>query len=387
MISKCRFEFVKAISAACLFSILFLFNLQAQSIYSPVRTFAGHVGNVNDVAFSPDGTQLLTGSSDGSARLWDIATGTRIRVYFQHGGAIRSVAFSPDGTKFVTGSLDKTARLWDKNSGQVLHVFQHAHPVMAVAYSFDGLQIATGSANAADPVGPDAFTWNAASGEMNHVFGASNVASVAFSHDGTKLITGQGFDYNVPSVAHVWSTVSASMLQTVDHSGGVLSAEFSPDDSRFLTSTNWLQPCVFCYNYYYETKIYQGLLHNASTGFAYRAFNSEYTVSDSTFSPDATRVATAGLNSVNIWDNTLTFFKINSIHTSSPSVVYSPDGTLLATGGYGMDHNARIWLAEPTSVDDIQAFLLGQQSFVPLLLDTNLDLNIDIADLLTAALN
>jgi WD40 repeat protein len=63
------------------------------------------------VAFSPDGTRLAAGSADGTAGLWEWATG-REQARLQHGGQVWAVAFSPDGTRLATGSYDNAARLW-----------------------------------------------------------------------------------------------------------------------------------------------------------------------------------------------------------------------------------------------------------------------------------
>ena len=65
------------------------------------------------VAFSPDGTRVVTGSSDNTARLWDAQTGTPIGDVMSHEFPVNAVAFSPDGTRLVTGSADMSARLWD----------------------------------------------------------------------------------------------------------------------------------------------------------------------------------------------------------------------------------------------------------------------------------
>src|SRR5258708_789492 len=75
------------------------------SLFDP----GGHIATVRSVAFSPDGKQILTGSNDYTARLWDAATGKSIRTFFGHTTNVTSVAFSPDGKEVLTGSDDYTA--------------------------------------------------------------------------------------------------------------------------------------------------------------------------------------------------------------------------------------------------------------------------------------
>jgi WD40 repeat protein len=78
----------------------------------------GHLGDIWSVAFSPDGKQVLTGSYDCTAILWDVETGTVLRKFARHKRPVESVAFSPDGKSILTGSWDTTAILWDPITGK-----------------------------------------------------------------------------------------------------------------------------------------------------------------------------------------------------------------------------------------------------------------------------
>ena len=72
------------------------------------------------VSFSPDGTRIVTGSWDQTAKVWDARTGTPLLDLKGHTGFVMSVSFSPDGTRIVTGSYDGTAKVWDARTGTPL---------------------------------------------------------------------------------------------------------------------------------------------------------------------------------------------------------------------------------------------------------------------------
>jgi len=77
------------------------------------RRLKGHSHYVQDVAISSDGQFALSGSWDGTLRLWDLNTGTTTRHFYGHTKDVLSVAFSADNRQIVSGSRDKTINLWN----------------------------------------------------------------------------------------------------------------------------------------------------------------------------------------------------------------------------------------------------------------------------------
>merc|ERR1712036_65128 len=79
----------------------------------PKKALRGHGHFVQDVVISSDGQFALSGSWDGTLRLWDLNTGLTTRRFVGHGKDVLSVAFSADNRQIVSGSRDKTIKLWN----------------------------------------------------------------------------------------------------------------------------------------------------------------------------------------------------------------------------------------------------------------------------------
>jgi WD40 repeat protein len=110
----------------------------------------GHRDTVTSVAFSPDGRRVMTGSSDHTARVWDLSGLTPAATVLEgHRGRVTSVAFSPDGRRVATGSQDNTGRVWDLSRATPAAIVLEGHRdwVGSVAFSPDGRRVVTGSSD------------------------------------------------------------------------------------------------------------------------------------------------------------------------------------------------------------------------------------------------
>ena len=77
-----------------------------------LQTLEKHSSTVNSVAYSPDGTKIISGSLDNTIKIWDANTGQCLQTLEGHLDEVTSVAYSPDGTKIISGSWDETIKIW-----------------------------------------------------------------------------------------------------------------------------------------------------------------------------------------------------------------------------------------------------------------------------------
>eukprot|EP00962_Isochrysis_galbana_P011315 scaffold3167_cov105-Isochrysis_galbana.AAC.7 len=105
-----------------------------------------HGAQVWSVAFSPDGSKIVSGSFR-TFKVWDANTLKLSGKAYAHNGHVKSVAFSSDGTKIVSGSDDLTIRVWDADTLELKSGKTYAHRgrITSVAFSPDGTKIVSGS--------------------------------------------------------------------------------------------------------------------------------------------------------------------------------------------------------------------------------------------------
>ena len=111
-----------------------------------LKTLAGHSKSVKSVAYSPDGTKIISGLADSTIKIWDANTGQCLQTMKGDKYCVDAVAYSPDGKRIISGGWDNTVKIWDANTGQCLKTLKgHSDDVESVAYSPDGTKIISGS--------------------------------------------------------------------------------------------------------------------------------------------------------------------------------------------------------------------------------------------------
>ncbi len=204
----------------------------AKTGVSRLKLVGKHAAGVGCAVFSPDTESkcVLTTSDDGTAVLWDANNGKFIRRFAGHEMAIHWGAFNHDGTRILTASADGTVKVWDiSDSAQPLKVLVHDSPVLRASFSPDGKAIASGSEDHL------ARIWDIEAEQILFSLDSHTAAvtSVAFTPDGRRLLTGsQDF------MAKLWDTrTGKELLNLSGHVGEVTSVAFSASRLNAITAS------------------------------------------------------------------------------------------------------------------------------------------------------
>ncbi len=191
---------------------LILWNISDGTIQ---RRWQGHTGWINAVAFDPlanqEGSLLaVSASADSTLIVWDVLTGAEIRRLKGHSGAVNDVAFVPGQSMILSASDDGTAILWDVTGGEMLrHLEDHTARVNTVAVSPDGMKAITASAGRSIiewDINPESLTF----GQVIQRFEGheSEVTGAVYLPDGTAILS-----YSPDLTFRLWDTQTGKEIR------------------------------------------------------------------------------------------------------------------------------------------------------------------------------
>ncbi len=326
-----------------------------------VRTLSGHTRSVLGVSFSPTGNILASGSRDDTAHLWNARTGEHIRTLEGHTTEVSSVAFSPDGNTLASGSYDNTIRLWNARTGAHIQTLEgHTGLVYSVAFSPDGTTLASGSYD------QTVRLWE--------VQNRPDLVIASVSVDKDTLDPGENFrldaivrnqgQVDAPSTYLRYYRSSDSTISVNDTEVGsdrITTPDAGETYHRWENLTAPEAPGVYYYGVCVDSVDDELVIdNNCSEGVLVSVVSSTPTtprlartltghtggVRSVVFSPDGTTLASGSRdNTIRLWNaNTGTPIRTLTEHTEPVnSVAFSPDSNTFASGGW--DDTIRLWNA------------------------------------------
>jgi WD40 repeat protein len=199
--------------------------------------YAGHTGSDTwSAQWSPDGTRIASGGTDGCSRVWDAQTGEQIATYC-NGCLGHAAAWSPDGTRVVSGCVFGSlegAYVWDAATGEPLvHFAKHTDSVTKPQWSPDGTRVASGSWDNTVRI------WDAETGEQLLVFTghADSVFGARWSPDGRRIVTG-----DESGMVRIWDPDTGVEVYRFQVPGAAYSSEWSPDGTHVIVAGSFLVP-------------------------------------------------------------------------------------------------------------------------------------------------
>ena len=296
-----------------------------------VRSFPGHDSDVNDVAFSPDGSMLATTGDDGTAKVWDPATGEELHT-LQGSGEVRGVSFSPDGSLLAACWHDEgIVRVWDPATGRTVREIGPLQSPWGTSFSPDGTRLAL---SVFEP--PEAVVLDLTSGaELFTLRGhEGNVHGVAWSADGRRIATA-----SIDSTVRIWDSRTGNLQFTLTgHTASVVVAKWSPDSTRLATGSEDG-----------TAKVWEITSDAARELLSLSAQGTGSGVQGLAFSPDGDRVMTGeqAIEAVLIWDVSASgdaeWANLPANPDGASAIGFTPDSHLVASSGGG---SVTVWNPE-----------------------------------------
>lgn len=200
--------------------------IEAQVI--PSKTLIGHTGSINALMISPGERSLVSASSDGTVKLWDLQLGELLRTLVGHTSFVNTVAVTPDGQAIVSGGADKTLRIWDAQTGEQLRALTgQTSFINTVIVSHEGNSLFSGGADGKICV------WDWATGALRTTLTghAAAVNSLVMSRDGKLLISGAA-----DTTVKIWDTTTQSAIRDLKGHSGPVNSVLVSSDSRYVIS-------------------------------------------------------------------------------------------------------------------------------------------------------
>jgi WD40 repeat protein/DNA-binding SARP family transcriptional activator len=287
-----------------------------------------HETVVRAVAFHPRNNTLAI--ADGSlVSLWNGETGESLCLLPGHSNGVTDLAFSPDGQSLVSSSYDETVRMWDLQKGQPIQILVgYSGWIYALAYDSAGTLLATGIE------GNQVRIWDVQTGKPHyHLSGhMKSIYAIAFSPDLRRLFSG-GEDQRV----YVWDLASGKRSLTLGNHPSWVSALAASHHGR------WIATAAFDHTVRLwdigepqrESVDHDQLVHLLS-GHSGR-------INSLVFSPDDTLLASGGEQNVYLWDvhHGTMLHHWTDHRLACMALTFSPDGRLLA--GASEDHAIYLW--------------------------------------------
>jgi WD40 repeat protein len=214
----------KQVVSAGVGGVVFLWDVESGK---ELRRFRGHVGAIYALDFAPDGKHLLSGGRDKMIRLWDVSSGRELRKFEGHTDWVRSVRFASDGKRFISGGRDGVLRLWEVDSGKQQRQFQKTNGWMqSVAWMPDNRHAICAAGES------EIQLWNVDRGELTRSFQghAGGVTGVDVSPDGRRILS-CGYDNTV----RYWDVATGRQIKLFRQSGFVWTVKFTPDGRQAVS--------------------------------------------------------------------------------------------------------------------------------------------------------